>query len=164
MTVSLKIKIALLSLAAALLVTVAPAWLGYRYAHGDPAAAVDVGSGSEAAPAAPASQLHDPVGSPAAAFDDIKAAKKLGWGLMVLAALIMLCRVLGRLGGKFKVLATGRVAVVVAAVSTLAVTSYNALALGGTWMAAASAAVVALAAFWNSHATPAVTPSEPAKA
>lgn len=119
-------------------------------------------AGSASAPVAlepapetkPADKLHDPLASPQAAFDDLKAAKKLGWGVLVLAVLIMTCRVLGRLGGAFKFLATGKVAILIGAVGTLAMTAYNALVLGGTWMAALAAAIVAGAAFWDAQAKP----------
>lgn len=168
MTTNARIRIAVLALLGAMLVTIGPAWIGYQVARGDDGsgsallAPIDAGvaSAPAEAPAKPSDALHDPVSSPSAAFDDLKAAKKMGWGLLVLAVLVMACRVLGKLGGRFKALGTGRIAVVIAAVGTLAVTAYNALALGGTWMAAASAAIVAGAAFWNSHAEP----KEPAKA
>lgn len=118
-------------------------------------AQADTGSAAGSA-ATPADKLNDPISSPQAAFDDLKAAKKLGWGLLVLATLIMLCRLVGRLG--YKPLSTGRAAVVTAAVGTVAVTAYNALALGGTWLAAAAAAIVALAAWWDSQAKPKKAP------
>lgn len=109
---------------------------------------------------APADKLHDPIDNPKAAYDDVKAAKKLGWGAVALVALILVCRVLGRLsklGGVFKPfkrLAEGKVAVVVASVGTLGITAYNALILEGSWMAAALAALVAGAAIWDAEAKP----------
>lgn len=129
--------------------------------------ALDAGSAFAPAPAAPATgsatpsdKLRDPVASPQLALDDLKSAKKGGWGIFLFACLIMLCRVLGRLGGIFKPLAQGRAAVVIAGVNTLALTAFNALALDGTWFAVAAAMIVALAAFWDAHAKP----REPSKA
>lgn len=116
-------------------------------------APLDAGSASAPQPT-PSDTLADPVAAPQQAFDDLKAAKKLGWGLFVLAALVMLCRVLGRLGGMFTRLRTGKVALVIGAVGSLAVTAYNALALGGTWMAALAAAIVAGAAAWDAQGKP----------
>jgi sterol desaturase/sphingolipid hydroxylase (fatty acid hydroxylase superfamily) len=55
MTLSVKIKLAALGFLAALIVTLAPAWLGYQYAHGDTGSAV--AAAPTAAPAPP--QLSD---------------------------------------------------------------------------------------------------------
>lgn len=114
----------------------------------------------------PADKLHDPIDNPKAAYDDIKAAKKVGWGAVALVALILVCRVLGRLsklGGVFKPfkrLGEGKVAVVVASVGTLAITAYNALILEGSWMAAALAAIVAGAALWDAESKPKEQPAK----
>lgn len=152
-------------------VTVTPILLAQADAGsaGLSAPALDAGPASAATPApadpatgsaAPADKLHDPVASPQLALDDLKTAKKGGWGIFLFACLIMLCRVLGRLGGILKPLSQGRVAVVIAGINTLALTAFNALALGGTWFAVAAAAIVALAAFWDAQAKP----REPTKA
>lgn len=114
---------------------------------------------------APADKLHDPIEDPKATFDDVKAVKKLGWGAVALAILIILCRVLGKLskfGGVLKPLkrlGEGKVAVVVASVGTLAITAYNALILEGSWFAAALAAAISGAALWDAKAKPAPEPA-----
>ena len=114
------------------------------------AAADGSGSGSVTIPVpTPADQLDNPLTNPVAAYDDLKAAKRIGWGVLVLAVLVMASRLLGMLGGVFAFLKKGRVSLVVAAVGTFAVTAYNALLLGGTWMAAVAAAIVAGAAAWD---------------
>lgn len=167
MTIPHRIAIASASLLIAFAVTFGATMCSYQIARAQSGSAVVEPQGSaspEPAPAAaqpsakplPSSQLADPMESPQQAYNDLVAAKRLGWSLLVLAVLIMGCRLAGKLGGWFKPLATGRAAVVVAGVGTLAISAYNALALGGTWMAAAAAALVAFAAFWNSQAKPAV--------
>lgn len=119
----------------------------------------DAGSGSGSAiVTAPVTQpsdaIDDPVSNPAAAFDDIKAAKKLGWGVLALAIIIVACKGLSKVGGVFKKLGEGKFALVVGSVGTLAMTAYNALMLGGTWVAALAAAIVAAAAAWNTSTPP----------
>jgi hypothetical protein len=96
---------------------------------------------------APADRLRDPLSEPKAVVDDLKAAKRMGWGVLALAILVVVTRLLGRLGGWFAVLRKGKVSLVVASVGAFAVTAYNAIMLGGTWMAALAAGVVAVAAF-----------------
>lgn len=105
------------------------------------------------APAAPsADQLHDPAESPRAAFDELKAAKKLGWGVAVFAGLAMLFKVLAyvkdKLAGKPVIgkvaafLAKGKTAIWIAGLGAGCAAAYNALAEGGTWMAAVGVLVV----------------------
>lgn len=113
---------------------------------------------SGSAAAAPADSLHDPLSAPAAAFDDLKAAKKVGWPLAILAGAVIVSRLLGRAGGIFKPLASGKAALVVGAVGAASCSAYNALALGGSWLAVAMALVVAAAAYWDSHAKPKAEP------
>lgn len=116
---------------------------------------LDAGPGSgSGAVALPSDSIHDPVTDPAATYDDMKAAKKLGWGILALAIIIVVCKVLARLGGMFKKLGEGKFALIVASVGTLAMTAYNALLLGGTWLAALAAAIVAGAAAWDAAAKP----------
>lgn len=111
----------------------------------------------------PADALHDPLSAPGAAFDDLKAAQKLGWGLAVLAGLTMLSRVLGRFGGWFKFLAEGKLALAIGATGMFAATAYNAAVLGGSWFAALFGGLIAAAAWWDSHvkAPPATSPEPP---
>lgn len=121
-------------------------------------AAVDDGSGSGSgsgsaatAPVIPA----DPVIHPVATIDTLKAAKQIGWACLAFAILTVTARVVGRLGKDVKQLAwlhKGKAAVIVGAVGALALATYNALALGGTLLAAALAGLVALAHYLD--ATP----------
>lgn len=100
-----------------------------------------------AAPAAaPADQLHDPVAQPLQALDDLKAAKKLGWGVAIFAALALAFRLLG-LAKSVSFLAwlgKGKTATVLAGAGAVILAVYNALASGGAWMAALGAAGAAL--------------------
>lgn len=125
----------------------------------DAAVLVDAGSGSgssSAAPAAPAPEaktppseaLPNPVDDPIAAIETLRAQRKQGWAVTILAAVCMLVAGLSRAGSKWpdvKPLAwvrTNKTAILVS--SGLALTSaaaFNALALGGTWLAALWAAV-----------------------
>lgn len=105
-------------------------------------------AGVEAAPSspAPADKLHDPIAAPKAAWDDVKAAKKMGWPVLVFAVLVMLAKLLGR-AKKYKLLAAlgkGKVAVVVGAVGALGTACYNAAAEGGAWSAMLLAGLVAI--------------------
>lgn len=171
MTVSHRILIASVSLFVAFAVTFGVTMCSYQIARAQPgsgSAVVELpGSAAvpQPAPAAapvvekklPSSQLADPLTSPQQSYNDLKAAKRLGWGVFALALLIVGCRLAGKLGGWFKPLATGRVAVVVAGIGAVAIAAYNALALGGTWMSAGAAALVAMAVFYNSTAKPKAT-------
>lgn len=114
---------------------------------------VDGGTGVVAAPAAdpPPTALPNPVDNPGAAIDSLKAAKKLGWAAAILAAIVMLAAGLARAAAKWPTLpglswfAKHKTAIfVTAAVSTIGAAAYNAIALGGTWLAAGAAAVAAL--------------------
>ena len=102
------------------------------------------------APAVPSDSIDDPLKAPVAAWDDVKAAKKTGWGVLALVLLIIATRLLGRLGGVFSRLKEGKVSLVIAAAGTFGLTAYNALLLGGSWVAALLGAVVAAAAAWDS--------------
>lgn len=114
------------------------------------ALAQPVGSGSAvalnagSASATPADKLHDPTSSPAASWDDVKVAKKVGWPLAVFAVLVMLARLVGKLGGKVSWLAKGKAAVIVGAVGAIAASCYNAAADGGAWTATLMAGAGAL--------------------
>lgn len=96
---------------------------------------------------APADKLHDPVASPQAAWDDVKAARKDGWAIAAFAVLVMLAKLAARLGRDVKWLALlgkGKAAVVVGAVGALATACYNAAAEGGAWSAMLMAGAVAV--------------------
>lgn len=110
--------------------------------------------GSAAAITDPATSLHDPLSAPAAAFDEIKSAQKIGWPLAVLAAAVILSKLLSRLGGFWSKLNSGKTALVIGALSAASAAAYNALATGGSWMAVALALIVAASAYWDSHAKP----------
>lgn len=205
MTITSRIKIALLALLAAGGVTFGAGWLGYAAYADSPdyvvhdvepltfsdgharelvtltadgrtiVAQADTGGAAPAAPAAPspelaapapgeatgsgseatpADKLHDPLSSPGASWDDLKAAKKVGWPLAVFAGLIMLCKLLAR-AKSVSVLAAlgkGKTAVVVAAVGAIATACFNAATDGGAWSATAFAGLLALAHYFD--ATP----------
>ena len=156
MTAISRVKIALIAIIGAILITFGAGYFA-SIAHGQPA---DAGLGSEVATAPgsgsatsspttlPADKLHDPVAAPAQAWDELKAAKKTGWAVLVFAVLVMLTRLLARFGAKDSWLAAlgkGKAAVVIGAVGALSLACYNALALGGAWIAAGAAGVIALA-------------------
>lgn len=96
----------------------------------------------------------DPLAQPQAAFDELQAAKKLGWPILVLVVLIIASRLLARLGGVFTFLGTGKASLVIAGVGAVALAAYNAIALGGTWLAAGMAAMLAGIAAWDAAAKP----------
>jgi len=115
-------------------------------AHAQPA---DAGAAvADAGPAAPhADQLPDPVSHPAAAFDEIKAAKKLGWPIVAFVALMFAAKAAGRLGKSVAWLAwlgRGKAAVVVGAAGALGASCYDAATSGGSWMAILFAGVMAV--------------------
>jgi len=143
-----RIKIAVIALLAAFAATFGAAAISYRIAHADDAGVVEAASTPTAAPA---DKLHDPVSSPAAAWDDVKAAKKVGWSVLVFAVLVMLAKLASRAKGIkiFAVLGKGKVAVVVGAVGALAASCYNAAAEGGAWTAMLMSGVVALGHYIN---------------
>lgn len=122
---------------------------------------VDAGSGSGSGSAVtPADSIHDPVSHPAAAYDDLKAARREGWPAVFLLVILYAGRVLGRLGKAFPSvsflakLSEGRLAVIVAGVTTVAIAGYNAAMLGGSAMALVTALVGAAFLYWNSHPDP----------
>lgn len=173
MTATRKITIAFAALLIAAGITAAPAWIGYQLSRAESAdyvvtsaekpvelAQTDTGSARldagmpstpDAAPAAtaetkPADKLHDPIDAPGAAWDDVKAAKKIGWPALVFAVTILLCKLLGR-SKKYAFLAflgKGKVPVVVGALNAIAISCYNAAADGGAWTAMAFAGLMGL--------------------
>lgn len=114
-------------------------------------------AGSASAPA-PADKLHDPLSSPQGAIDDVKAAKKIGWGVGLLAILVLASRIAARAGGVFSFLGKGKAALVIGAGAAVSATAYNAAAERGSWFAVLLAAIVAGAAYWDAHAGKAAEP------
>lgn len=106
----------------------------------------------------PSSGIDDPLANPQAAWDDVKAAKLVGWGVAILVALIIMARVLARLGGVFAFLGKGKAALVIAGVGATAIAAYDALMLQGSWVSALAAALIAAAAYWNPTAKPKTEP------
>jgi len=161
MTISHRVSVLVLALLAAVAVTFGAGWIGYQSAHAEGAgsallAPIDAGSASApaAAPAKPADQLHDPVSSPGAAWDDLRAAQKVGWPLVVFAALIMLAKLAGRAGAKFSWLAMGKTPVIVGALGAIAASCYNAAATGGAWTATAFAGLMGLSHYIDAGGKP----------
>lgn len=117
----------------------------------------------------PVDKLHDPAANPLAAISDVEALKSQGWGLLLVGLLVQLGRIVrdtapeledepGPVGRAAMWLATGRRAVLIAGAIGVASAAFNALALGGSWVAPALAAIgAALAA---THATK--QPKQPA--
>lgn len=108
---------------------------------------------STAAPSEkPSDKIHDPLSEPGAAWDDVKAAKKIGWTAAVFAVLL----VLGRLASRAKTvgflgwLGRGRTAVVVAGALTVAAGCYDVAVQGGSPLSVAMAGLLALGVFYES--------------
>jgi hypothetical protein len=149
--------------------------LGFGIAHADDAGLpgvtviADAGSGSAVTPAAaptpPSATLPNPVDDPLAVIDTVRLQKKQGWAPAILACIVMLTAGFSRAAAKWpssKLLAWfAKNKTAIFLISGLSVTSaaaFNALALGGTWMAAAYAAVVAGASLLR-PGTPAPQPN-----
>lgn len=92
----------------------------------------------------PADKLHNPVDEPAAAYDDLKAAKRQGWAAAILAALVMLTAGLARAAQRWSALAffakNKHALLVLGGVSTVGAAAFNALLDGGAWTAVLLAA------------------------
>lgn len=104
-----------------------------------------------------ADQVHDVLTSPIAAYDDVRAAKKLGWPALVFIVALILARLAGKLGAiqGWSLLAklnTGKVAVVIGGVAAVAAAGFNAATAGGSLIAVLTGAFFALATYYNSHA------------
>jgi hypothetical protein len=113
---------------------------------------VDAGvpTAAPAAPLPPADQLHDPTAAPGSALSDLEQAKRAGWSLAILAGLFMACK----LASSWSVLSflnKGRTAIIIGTLGALAAGAYNALAGGGSWFAALSAAFFGAAGYYNTH-------------
>ncbi len=115
------------------------------------------GSGSAVTPsapvAAPSATLHDPTTDPMGAIADIRGAKKT-WAILIV--LLGLTKLATFAGGKFaplgKWMSTGKRAMVVTAIGTLASVAYDALANGGSWFMALAAVIPAALGLVSSHA------------
>lgn len=126
--------------------------LGRNLARGDGGGALldSVGSGSAMSPA---DRLHDPIAYPFQAIDDARGAWKNGWAFGILATIVILTHGLASAVGRWpnsrllKWFAQNKTAIfVVSGIGTVAGASFNALALGGTWLAALFAGVAAILA------------------
>jgi hypothetical protein len=121
-----------------------------------PVALAGSSSSSPPAPApaptlVPADKLHDPIEAPIAAIGDVRAAWREGWALGLLVALVIVARGLGTARRRWpasRLLSwlSGRTALVVLGVGTTGAAAVDAIALGGSWLAAAAAAAGALLA------------------
>lgn len=176
MTIASRVRIGILAFIAAVAVVVLPAWVGWKYAYGDTAAAAEPdyatdatdgpyrgtvlvaqldGSAVPETPApTPADKLHDPISEPAATLDDVKQAKRQGWAVLAFAIGVIASRLLGR-AKSIKWLAwlgKGRTAVVVGGFAAIVTAGYNAVAEGGSPFAGLMAGAIAFAAWWPSQA------------
>jgi hypothetical protein len=126
-------------------------------------AGIGSGSGStEPAPPKPSDSLDNPVDDPVAAWNDLKAAKKLGWAAAILAGLVMAAAGLARAGERWPssrflawFIEHKTVIFVVSGVGAVSAAAFNTLVLGGTMMAVVFAAAGAALAMM----TPAKTGS-----
>lgn len=115
-----------------------------------------IGAGPAPAPAAPkpSDSLDNPATDPVAAWDDAKAAKKIGWVALVFALGVMLAKLAGTLGKSIRQLAwldKGKTAVVVGGVLAVGAAGYDTLASGGSLLAVALGAWTAFWAYWNAQ-------------
>lgn len=126
---------------------------------------------SPAAPSAsepkPSEQLPNPVDDPRAAYDAVKAAKKQGWAAAILASLVMLTAGFARASTRWPtskpfawVAKHKTVLLVISGVSLVSCAAFDALVLGGQWMAVLWAAIGAALTLIVPTPTP---PPEPAK-
>ncbi len=119
-------------------------------------AGVDAGSGSAIAaptappvvtvPTKPSDTIHDPATDPIEFVSDVKLAKRTGWPLAILVGLFGLCKLLGR-AKNVKALAwlgKGKIAFVVGCAGAIVAAMIDAIAGGGTLVAAGYAAAIAL--------------------
>lgn len=114
------------------------------------------GSGSSVTAAPSADQLHDPLVDPVGAYDDVKAARRVGWAAALFAGLSMLVLAVGTVGRNVKALSwlgSGKAAIVVGLIGALAAAAYNAAAAGGTWLAMLFAAAMGAATWLNTRGT-----------
>ena len=113
---------------------------------------------------APSEKLHNPVDDPMAAIETVKAQKKQGWAVTILGCIVMLTAGLARGIQKwpnskvFAWFAKNKAAVyIIAGLGVTGAAAFNALALGGTWVAAGYAGAGALFLMVHPGTTPAPT-------
>lgn len=102
-----------------------------------------VGSGSAVKPS---DTLADPVDDPIEAVYDVRSSWREGWALGLLAALVIVSRGLGTARRRWPSSGLlrwmgGRPGLLVLGVGTVGAAAFDALALGGSWFAAAIAAI-----------------------
>jgi hypothetical protein len=118
------------------------------------------GSAAAAAAAAaprPSDALTNPATSPVAAWDDVLAARRVGWPAAVFACVTLLALALGTAGARFawlSWLARGTAATLLGALAACGTAGYDAAIAGGSPAAVGSAAVLAVFAFWQARRTP----------
>lgn len=121
--------------------------LGALLAEGAFRAGLAIGDPVDAGITETAPQVDNPVTDPAAAFDDIRAAKKLGWPALVIVALTAL--LLG-LGTAFPSLTKGSTAFLLACGTAGLLAAGNAVLAEGSWVSIATAGALAAFGVWKS--------------
>lgn len=116
------------------------------------------------APSSPADKLHNPAQSPAAAWDEVKAAKRTSWPLLIWTIVAMLGKALAygrdKLKGKPVVgrlaawLAKGKGAMILAGISAVGSAGLAVLADGGSLVAVIVASGVAIGGVTHSTTQP----------
>jgi hypothetical protein len=109
----------------------------------EPVALVPAAGGGSARPS---DALRDPLDNLGGAIDDVSAARRHGWALGALVGLILIARSLGKARKRWpasRALAWmgGRVGGVVIGVGVVGSSAFDAIALGGSWVAAGYAAI-----------------------
>lgn len=162
---STTIKIALLALIAAMLLML----VAEPPALAQPApGSAEVESGS-AAPTKPSDAVVNPVQHPEQAWDNEKAARKVGWPLAIWLGMVMLGKALAYSRDKLKTtpligklaawLAKGKGAMILAAIVGVGAAGYNTMMGGGSWVAAIVAAGAAIGGVMHSTTKGADTPA-----
>ena len=133
-------------------------WLTSRaeaQAAADTIAELDAGPGpartlATGQPADVPPAIDNPVTHPREAFDDLVAAKKIGWPALILVGLTMLLLAASTWVPWLK---QGARAFVVAAATTVLLAAGNTALTGGTWVAIGTAAVLAGLGYWQTNRT-----------
>lgn len=112
------------------------------------APAAPAGDAATTAPTAkPSDTVDDPAKAPVAYFDDVKAAKKIGWPALVAVVLRGLFFLVSFLGGFLAPLRKGWVPDVLAIAGAGTAAMVDSALLGGTWLAVGFAALMAILYF-----------------